>query len=122
MKMQAWQAALIDSLEDLSDTERQKSAWLDLTGAFFPAPVELICQVFDDSAIDISLAKGRVFSDETDAILRWLMARVADFDVAVDPRVLLSSAAWTEIAHEAARAALLIRRDLAGAEVDQSIG
>lgn len=111
--MKPWQAEFVQSLEAASDVRRQRVAWVDRTGPFFPDPVELICQIFDDSAIEDLMAKGVVFSEATDAAIRRLHALVSELDLNQEPERLLSSEGWTAFAREAGRVRALVRGHLA---------
>lgn len=111
--MKPWQAAFIESLEAASDIDRQRVAWVDRTGPFFPDPVELICQIFDDSAIEDLMAKGVVFSETTDAAIRRLDALVEGLILDQKPKQLLASEDWIEFAREAGRVCALVRGHLA---------
>lgn len=111
-RAQPWHAGLIESLEAASDLERQRSAWLGRGGPHVPDPVELVCQIFDDSAIDDVLAEGVVFSSSTDAMLRRLSALAAELDLTLPPEALLASEGWVGFTREAARALAAVRADL----------
>jgi len=113
MKVQVWHAGFIQSLEEASDIDGQRTAWVDRTNTRFPAPDELICQIFDDSGIDDLLAEGVVFSETTDAALRRLSTLAAGLDLDEEPGRLMSSEGWLEFAREAARVVALVREDLA---------
>ena len=81
--------------------------------ARFPDPDELVCQIFDDSGIDVLLAEGQVFSETTDAALRRLSVLAEALDLHQTPTRLLSSEGWLEFAREAARVLALVRTALA---------
>lgn len=114
MKAQKWHEGFVQSLEEGSDIDRQRRAWSDRTDTDFPAPAELVCQIFDDSGVDDLLAEGVVFSESTDAILRRLSTLAAELNVDENPELLVSRAGWVEFAREAARALALVRKDLEG--------
>lgn len=111
--MEFWQAELIESLEQASDIERQRTAWIGSNAPDVPDPVELICQIFDDTAVGDLLEKGAVFSEATDAALRRLRSLAAELDLNLAPDALLSSAGWLEFAREARRTLVLLKEDLA---------
>ena len=113
MKAQDWIAGFIQSLEEASNIDRQRSAWVGRRDPNFPAPAELVCQLFDDSGVDDLLAEGVVFSEATDALLRRLSSLAADLDLNGPPEVLLSSEGWGGFAREAARVLALVREELA---------
>ena len=114
MKAQVWHAGFLQSLEEASDIDGQRSAWVDRTNTRFPAPAELICQIFDDTGIDDLLAESVIFSEATDAALRRLSTLAAGLDLDEEPGRLVSSERWLEFAREAARVLALVREDLAG--------
>jgi hypothetical protein len=113
MKAQAWHAGFMQSLEEASDIDGQRTAWVDRTNTHLPAPAELICQILDDSGIDELLAAGVVFSETTDGALRRLSALAAGLDLDDAPGRLMASEGWLEFAREAARVLALVRDDLA---------
>lgn len=106
-----WHDWLVESLEMACDHAAQRAGWVDAT-RFFPPPVEVICGIFDDSAIMDLLARGPVFSELTDASLRSLDTLAEAVDVDLHPKVLLASAAWLAFTREAERALALLRDDL----------
>lgn len=112
--VQGWHAGFIQSLEEASDVEAQRAAWVDRTNTQFPAPTELICQIFDDSGINDLLAEGAVFSETTDAALKRFSALTARLDLDEEPERLMASKRWLEFAREAARVLALVRKDLKG--------
>lgn len=109
MTMEAWHARFVQSLEEASDIDAQRAAWVDRVNIHFPAPAELICQLFDDSGIDDLLAEGVVFSETIDAALRRLSALAARLDLGAEPEQLVSSGVWLEFVHETARALAMVR-------------
>jgi hypothetical protein len=113
MKVQDWHAGFIQSLEEASDVDRQRRAWVDRRDPDFPVPAELVCQIFDDSGVDELLVEGVVFSEATDAMLRRLSSLAAELDLSAPPDALLSSEGWVGFAREAARVLALVREDLA---------
>lgn len=113
MTMEPWHAGFLESLEAAADLHGQRTAWVDRTNTQFPDPVELMCQLFDDSGVFDLLADGGVFCEATDAALRRLSVLADGLDVEADPGLLLSSAGWLEFAGAAARALELVSADLA---------
>jgi hypothetical protein len=104
----------VRSLEEAADLDRQRAAWVDRTDAHFPAPTELVSQVFDDSGIDDLLGTGElVFSQRTDAAIRALSALVEEMGLDEDPVQLWVSETWRGFANNAARVLALVRADLA---------
>lgn len=79
----------------------------------FPTPVELVCEVFDDSGISTLLDTGEViFSDAADAVLRRLSAIADRVNLDRPPGEILSSEDWGEFVAEAARLLVLVREAL----------
>ena len=76
MVEETWVSPFLESLREMSDAFAQRRAWLDGDPSNFPTPVELVCQVFDDSGLDDALADGPVFSSEADDLLRQLSSVV----------------------------------------------
>jgi len=113
MKMRAWHADFVQSLEEATDIDAQRAAWIARTNTDFPEPTELLCQIFDDSGVDDLLAEGAVFSEATDVALRELSQLASRQDLTETPERLLSSEGWLEFAREAARVLALVREELA---------
>jgi hypothetical protein len=102
---------LLRSLQDLADVERQRRDWLGDAAPTLPPPVELICAIFDDTALDDYLDAGPVFSAPTDALLRQLSALADAVDTDLPPEALLASEAWAALTALAAPAAEAVRGD-----------
>ncbi len=113
MTPEPWHAGFVESLEQAADLDGQRTAWGERTNIQFPTLVELMCQLFDDSAITDLLAEGGVFSEATDDALRRLIVISEGLDLEDDPERLLSSAGWLAFVGAAARALELVRADLA---------
>jgi hypothetical protein len=113
MKAQDWHAGFVQSLQEASDIERQRRAWVGRGDPSFPAPTELVCQIVDDSGLGDLLAEGVVFSKATDDMLRRLCSLAAELDLSAAPGALLSSEGWIGFAREAARALGSVRAELA---------
>ena len=113
MKAQAWHTGFVQSLEEASDIDAQKAAWVDRTSTHFPEPAELICQIFDDSGIDDLLAEGALFSETTDAALKQLSKLAARLDLDESPERLVLSDGWVEFARETAKVLALVKEELA---------
>ena len=62
-----------------------------------PDPVELICQLFDDTGVLEELDAGQVFSLKCDAYLRKLHRMTSVVDVEQHPRCLFEDPIWKEI-------------------------
>jgi hypothetical protein len=97
MSEKKWIAHFLESLRQLADVGAQERAWIENKSPGFPAPEELICQVFDDSGIDDALASGGVFSADADALLRQLSGAVGGLDVSRRPAELLRDEDWTRV-------------------------
>jgi hypothetical protein len=104
MKPEPWHATFIQSLQELADLQAQTRAWVGGAAPEFPSPTELVCQVFDDSGILELLARGPVFSPETDACLLEVSRRVDEVDLEQPPQDLVRNAAWLCVVHAAADA------------------
>jgi hypothetical protein len=118
MRKQDWHAGFLQSLAEMADIVMQRQAWIEKAQSRFPSPTELVCQVFDDSGVDDLLAKGLVFSEATDNVLRRLSGLVARVNLDVRPQELLSSKHWFEVTEEAALALDMVGADLmASAEI-----
>jgi len=110
---QHWHCVFLESLEALAGIERQRRAWLDGTDSSFPSPVELVCQLFDDSGIDDLLEIGLVFSQPTDALLRKMSSLAEEVDVEVAAEKLLQCESWRRLSQDAGRALQMVKVDLA---------
>jgi hypothetical protein len=106
---------LLRSLQDLADVERQRRDWLGDPDPTLPPPVELICGIFDDTALDDYLEAGPVFSAPTDALLRQLSALADAVDTDLSPEELLASEAWAALTTLAACTAAAVGTELARA-------
>jgi len=89
-----WLGPFLDSLGQLADLDRQKRAWIAGGPEHFPAPTELICQIFDDSGVQESLDSGTAFSEEADILLRQLGEIVAHLDMSRGPEILIRDPNW----------------------------
>jgi hypothetical protein len=113
--MKPWQVQLVESLEAAADIDWQRRTWIDRVPPDDPAPGELLCQIFDDSAIDELMAGGVVFSEATDAVLRELSELADDLDereLNEEPALLLSNKRWVSFTRKAAEALAMVRKDL----------
>jgi hypothetical protein len=108
--LSTWQRAVVECLQELSDLDLQRKAWLDANGPVLPDPGELICQLFDDSGLGDELQSGEAFAPECDTALRELDQAVVRVDVEQPPRELLGSEPWHEITRKAAAALNEIRK------------
>ena|ERR1051326_8178047 len=108
MTQPPWVEPFLESLRELSDLAAQRRAWIGGEVLDFPAPAELVNQVFDDSGLDAELASGTVFSPEADDLLRQLSRLVEDIDLSGDPAIWLDGAPWRRVADLARRALIAI--------------
>lgn len=114
-----WLDSFAESLRDAADLNGQKEAWVERKRVDFPSPVELLCQIFDDSGVgDLLDAQRCVFSTTTDAALRKLAKQAARLDLDQEPKQLVASEAWIEFALEASRVLDLVRADLTFVMID----
>ena len=109
-----WQQGFIDSLAAASDLLAQQRAWVQRSGPFFPDPAELICQVFDDSAILEMIQAGTAFSPTTNARILRLSELADAIDTTCDRPFakLWASQAWVTFAQHASAVRLLVLSDL----------
>jgi len=104
MKRELWHSRLLESLDELSDVDRQASAWVHRDLEFFPTATELLCQLFDDTGLDQLLSAGEVFSPPLDELLRKMSTLASQVDVELPAEQLLQDALWKELAAMAAQA------------------
>src|SRR5687768_8848777 len=102
MNAQDWHVAFLQSLEEASNLERQRRAWIGGMEPAFPTPTELICQIFDDSGVNDLLSEGIVFSESTDALIKKLSLLTGHLNLMSGPAALLSSEDWIRFARQAA--------------------
>lgn len=115
-----WQANFIKTLWEAASPEIQRQAWLEGGIPGFPDPGELICQLFDDSAIDDQLLVGStIFSESTDAQLRRLSELASKVEIAEPPLRLLASDSWQKFVLEAGQTLEMVMRDLGREIVDE---
>lgn len=112
MRPEGWHDNFLVALATAADIETQKTAWLEQRG-YLPCPAELLCQLFDDSAIDDLLERGDVFSPTTDQTLRELSELAGRIDATEPPQRLLRSREWVRFVTVAARALEMARVDMA---------
>lgn len=105
MKLEAWQENLLEVLEIVSDISLQERAWINRE-RFLPDPTELICQIFDNSALFESDERSQkliqLFSKEAQDNLIYLdqLERQIDVDLyTVNPEELLKNESWIRFAH-----------------------
>jgi hypothetical protein len=98
--------AVVDGLRELSDIDLQRRSWVEGLGGRLPSPVELVCQLFDDSGLGDLLDIGRVFSVESDGALKELGRRVSlvNMDQPLDD--LLEDPDWHRVVKKAKEALL----------------
>ena len=95
--MQVWRENVIETLRDIADTDAQEAAWVRRVGRPISEPVELGCELFDDSDLGNRLSAGPVFSNECDALLRRLGLLFETLPLGGPPASVLVSAEWREI-------------------------
>lgn len=105
-----WASRFLQPLREMSDVSAQQRACIDGDLPSFPDPVELVCQVFDDSGVDDALAAGTVFSPEADDLLRQLNEAVEAADVSGQADRWINERPWTLVADLARRALLAISK------------
>ncbi|NVB85710.1 MAG: hypothetical protein HOV81_45520 [Kofleriaceae bacterium] len=95
MTPEPWHAAVLESLAELRDADRQRGAWVERTGEPFPkSPGALVDELFDDTGLIELLSAGTVFGDKADALLRELSALLDDIDLDQAPTKLLADRTW----------------------------
>lgn len=110
-----WIAHFLEDLGALADLQLQRRAWVLKDGTPFLSPTELVCAVFDDSAVGDELDAGReVFSPSADACLRELdgLVDLVDLDLLGPPANLLADPRWTKVTRAAGRALTEVRTAL----------
>ena len=110
MEREPWHDSLLESLEVLADIPLQVRIWVEGdTTVFVESPTELVCQVFDDSAILELMTSGIVFSDGVDSVLREMDSLAARINLRQSPRVLLDDPDWRKLSGLARQAHSEIR-------------
>ena len=92
-----WRSGVVEVLGDIADVDAQRSFWVDGVGRPVPDPTELVCQLFDDTALSIELASGRVFSEECDELLRKLGRLCDAAPLSGKPADIVATPEWREI-------------------------
>jgi hypothetical protein len=95
--MQGWRETVIETLRDIADTEAQRAAWVSGIGRPIPDPIELGCELFDDTNLGNRLSTGLVFSRECDELLRQLGRLFEASSLGGPPAAVLGSPEWREI-------------------------
>jgi hypothetical protein len=99
---------VMSCLRDLADQTLQERTWLQEKPGGPASPVELVCQLFDDTALSDYLAKARgapLFSSSVDTLLREISGLLSQVDLDLPPRLLLREPQWQEVQTKAAEAA-----------------
>lgn len=109
MNTELWRVQFLASLDDLSDLARQRQDWIDSAPPTGMSPTELVCAVFDDSAIHDLMNAGTVFSSKVDPMLRGMSELAGTIDVSQSPEALLRDESWLRLASLAGRVAQEIR-------------
>ena len=97
MSLVPWQQQVVECLRELSDIDLQKRAWLEGMYELCPDPVELLCQIFDDTGVLAELDARQAFSPKCDALLRKLHRMTNEVDVERPPECLLEDPKWKEV-------------------------
>lgn len=71
-------ALIRDCLGELSDKSFQQRIWMASSGPEVSSFTEAVCQLFDDSGLDLALNKGSAFGNPIDDLLKQLQARLAE--------------------------------------------
>jgi len=95
--MKGWRKNVVDTLGDIADAAAQRSFWVRGIGRPVPAPGELVCELFDDTGLTIELSSGRVFSDESDELLRRLGRLCDGARLDGKPADIMVTPEWREI-------------------------
>jgi hypothetical protein len=102
---------VLSCLRDLADRDLQEQTWLQAKPGGPASPTELVCQLFDDTALCDYLSARRsapVFSTSVDTLLRQISALISELDLTLPPGLLLRKPQWQEVRAKAAEAAHLI--------------
>jgi hypothetical protein len=67
-----------ECLRELSDKNYQERVWTASSGPEISSLTEAVCQLFNDSALDLIIDKGPVFGDPVDAMLKKLRLLLKD--------------------------------------------
>ncbi|MGE0229579.1 MAG: hypothetical protein AB7U23_13835 [Dehalococcoidia bacterium] len=110
-----WKILAIEVLRDIADPVAQQAAWIDDTGPRVSEPIELACQLFDDTGLGDRLDAGPVYAPRCDEILRQLGAafQALRYDQPIDE--LTASSEWGAIVGLAQRALRCIESGRGGA-------
>ena len=96
--MQGWQhEAVIEILGDIANIDAQRASWISGVGSPIPGPIELCCQLFDDTDLDNMLSAGLVFSRDCDQLLRRLGELFEASSLERPLAAVLESPEWREI-------------------------
>lgn len=98
MNTEVWRAQFVASLDDLSDLARQRQDWIDSAPPTGMSPTELVCAVFDDSAIHELMDAGTVFSTKVDSMIRSMRDVVRAIDLSQPQEALLRDTGWRRLA------------------------
>jgi hypothetical protein len=101
---------LIAALQDLSDAEFQRRAWLASAGPVVSSFSEDVSQVFDDTGLSLALDAGKCppeLDEQAFSALKELGSAVRQVDQAAPPERLLQDQRVKEVREIAARALAL---------------
>lgn len=93
-----WRSFLIEVLAELAGCEAEWEKWIKSGEAELVDPVELACQLFDDSGLGDMLEAGPVFGESIDGRFRRLGEALDAVDSERGPEGLLGSPEWREVA------------------------
>lgn len=102
--MQQLREAVMLVLRDLADVDAQRAFWLTGHGRRVSEPIELSCELFDDTGLGDRLSVGPVFSGECDELLRRLGKRIEIANLEGSPSSVLEGPGWRDIVVLAQRA------------------
>jgi hypothetical protein len=114
MTPEPWHAAVLESLAELRDADRQRRAWIERTEEpFSRSPGNLVDELFDETGLTELLPAGTVFGAKADSLLCELSALLDDIDLEQAPAQLLADRSWQMAQRFAAVAYAEVERALA---------
>lgn len=95
---------VLDCLREFSDASYQKRVWNASSGPEVSSFSEAVCQLFDDSGLDVELDKGStVFSSHLDLKLKSLRSKLSSIEKEMSPNEIINDPkmqAIRELSHE----------------------
>ncbi len=110
MTLEYWKTAVIQSLEELSDPEFQKKAWLRNEGNLISSPSEASDELFNDTGLGEEMKSRLVFSDIADSLLKELRKRISKINFEQNIETMLSSKEWIDIRELALQTLLEVKK------------